>query len=292
MTCTTDTGRPGDNRRHLGDRGGGVRHHRVDAVHDRLYVAEQDIDPRGHLGREDRGGDGAVDDDTGGLGEGTDHGKAGERGGHCGKRHHRSMVPDRSDTRRHGPHVFVMPCVYPVPTRTSDGRINTVTAPRTHTVIGSPIGDLTLVNTDGVLSGLYMTDHRPAPDPTTFGPCTADGFDTATAQVTEYFDGTRTAFDLPLAPAGTAFQQTVWTALRAIDYGTTCTYGQIAAAIGRPTAVRAVAAANARNPLSIVVPCHRVIGSGGRLTGYAGGLDRKQFLLDREAQVAHGRTSA
>lgn len=167
-----------------------------------------------------------------------------------------------------------------------------MTALRTHTVIGSPIGDLTLVNTDGVLSGLYMTGHRPAPDPDTFGPRTDDGFEAVTAQLTEYFDGTRTAFTVPLAPTGTEFQRTVWAALRDIEYGGTRTYGQLAAALGRPTAVRAVAAANARNPLSIIVPCHRVIGSTGELTGYAGGIDRKRFLLDREARVAHGRPPA
>ncbi|MEE2058367.1 methylated-DNA--[protein]-cysteine S-methyltransferase [Rhodococcus artemisiae] len=165
-----------------------------------------------------------------------------------------------------------------------------MTASRTHTVIDSPIGELTLVNTDGMLSGLYMSDHQPAPDATTFGPQTSEGFDEAVGQLREYFDGTRTTFTFPIAPVGTEFQRTVWTALRAIEYGTTSTYGEVAASIGRPTAVRAVAAANARNPLSIIVPCHRVIGSGGRLTGYAGGVERKQFLLEQEARIAHAPT--
>ncbi|WP_346777647.1 methylated-DNA--[protein]-cysteine S-methyltransferase [Rhodococcus sp. HNM0563] len=167
-----------------------------------------------------------------------------------------------------------------------------MTASRTHTVIDSPIGELTLVNTDGVLSGLYMPDHHPAPDRNSFGPQSAAGFEDATGQLREYFDGTRTAFTIPLAPAGTEFQRTVWAALLAIEFGTTSTYGEVAAAIGRPTAVRAVAAANARNPLSIVVPCHRVIGSSGKLTGYAGGVERKLFLLEQEKRIAHAPTPA
>lgn len=160
-----------------------------------------------------------------------------------------------------------------------------MTALRTHTVIDSPIGELTLVNTDGVLSGVYMAEHRPAPDRTGFGEQVADGFDEAIAQFVEYFAGRRTRFTVPIAPAGTPFQQEVWESLKTIEYGTTRTYSEIALALGRPTAVRAVAAANARNPLCIIVPCHRVIGIGGKLTGYAGGIERKRFLLDQEAQV-------
>lgn len=167
-----------------------------------------------------------------------------------------------------------------------------MTSSRTHILIDSPIGELTLVNSDGVLSGLYMADHHPAPDRDSFGPQTSEGFDEAAGQLHEYFDGARTTFTIPLAPIGTEFQHAVWTALRAIEFGTTSTYGEVAAAIGRPTAVRAVAAANARNPLSIVVPCHRVIGSSGRLTGYAGGVERKQFLLDQETRIAHAPTPA
>lgn len=172
---------------------------------------------------------------------------------------------------------------------------------RTHTVIDSPIGELTLVNADGVLSGLYMSDHRPAPDIDSFGERISDGFDESVAQLGEYFAGRRLHFGLPLAPIGTAFQREVWEALKRIEYGTTRTYAEVASDLGRPTAVRAVAAANARNPLCIVVPCHRVIGSGGKLTGYAGGLERKRFLLDREAEILrssdrpadrHGPTSA
>lgn len=160
-------------------------------------------------------------------------------------------------------------------------------ASRTHTVIDSPIGELTLVNTDGTLSGIYMIDHRPAPDPATFGPRVDDGFERVTTELGEYFAGERTEFTFPIDPVGTEFQRTVWSVLMTVPYGATCTYSELAAAIGRPSAVRAVAAANARNPLCIVVPCHRVIGSSGKLTGYAGGLERKQFLLEREAQGVH-----
>jgi len=162
-----------------------------------------------------------------------------------------------------------------------------VNATRTHTFIDSPIGPLTLVQTDGALSGLYLAEHRHRPDPATFGSQTERGFEQVREQLDEYFAGNRTEFTMPLTLVGTEFQRSVWAALRAIEYGSTCTYAELAAAIGRPTAIRAVAAANGRNPVSIVVPCHRVIGSDGTLTGYAGGLDRKRFLLDREFRTVH-----
>ena len=111
----------------------------------------------------------------------------------------------------------------------------------------------------------------------------SDGVDSpARRQLTEYFAGDRHEFDLELAPGGTPFQQAVWRALRTIPFGATCSYSDIARRIGRPTAVRAVGAANGRNPIAIVVPCHRVIGRSGALTGYAGGLDRKRRLLEHE----------
>ena len=103
-------------------------------------------------------------------------------------------------------------------------------------------------------------------------------------QLRQYFAGERSDFDLPLAFEGTVFQQQVWQALLSIPYGETRSYGQIAAQIGRPKAVRAVGSANAKNPLSIVVPCHRVIGTNGQLVGFAGGLDKKQFLLHLESR--------
>lgn len=104
----------------------------------------------------------------------------------------------------------------------------------------------------------------------------------AVAQLTEYFDGQRTTFSLTLAAEGTEFQQSVWQALLSVPYGTTASYGAIAHQIGKPKAMRAVGAANGRNPLAIVVPCHRIIGSSGKLVGYASGLSRKTFLLNLE----------
>ena len=106
----------------------------------------------------------------------------------------------------------------------------------------------------------------------------------AKKQLDEYFAGRRTRFDLPLAPCGTPFQLRAWRALQEIPYGVTCSYGEQARAMGQPRAVRAVGAANGHNPIPIVVPCHRVIGGDGRLTGYAGGLDIKKFLIELEGR--------
>lgn len=148
----------------------------------------------------------------------------------------------------------------------------------------SPIGPLRLVATDrGLAAILWPNDaprrvRLPAADPGEDHPILRD----AEHQLAEYFAGRRRKFSLPLAPVGTPFQRDVWTALAAIPFGEIRSYAQIAAGIGRPAAVRAVGAANGRNPLSIVVPCHRVIGSNGRLTGFAGGLDAKAFLLRLE----------
>lgn len=107
----------------------------------------------------------------------------------------------------------------------------------------------------------------------------------ATSQLVEYFAGDRTEFDLPLAPVGTDFQLRVWTALLDVPYGETVSYGEIAEAVGKPTASRAVGAANGQNPISIIAPCHRIIGANGSLTGYGGGLERKAWLLNLEAQA-------
>jgi methylated-DNA-[protein]-cysteine S-methyltransferase len=145
---------------------------------------------------------------------------------------------------------------------------------------------LTLVAADGVLAGLYMEGQRHRPGQETFGDRDPEPFDAVVAQLRAYFDGTLTAFDLPLAPRGTPFQQAVWSALREIPYGRTVSYGEIADRIGRPTAARAVGMANGRNPIGIIVPCHRVVGSSGDLTGYGGGLDRKRHLLAFEASTA------
>jgi methylated-DNA-[protein]-cysteine S-methyltransferase len=150
---------------------------------------------------------------------------------------------------------------------------------RAHTVVDSPVGPLTLVATDGVLTGLYLSAQRHRPATETFGALDATLFTEVTRQLDGYFAGTRTEFDVPITLVGTAFQRRVWTALREIPYGHTITYGHLGDRIGQPTASRAVGLANGRNPISIVVPCHRVVGAAGALTGYGGGLDRKQQLL-------------
>ncbi|MEU4741923.1 methylated-DNA--[protein]-cysteine S-methyltransferase [Actinosynnema sp. NPDC023658] len=151
-----------------------------------------------------------------------------------------------------------------------------------HTVIDSPVGEITLVARDGVLAGLYMHEHRHRPAWETFGEPSAEPFDEVVAQLEEYFAGARTEFDLPLSMAGTPFQRTVWDALKDIPHGDTVSYGELAARIGRPTASRAVGLANGKNPISIIVPCHRVVGSTGDLTGYGGGIERKRMLLGFE----------
>jgi len=151
-----------------------------------------------------------------------------------------------------------------------------------HLLMESPLGTLTLVNTDGVLSGIYLPEHKRGPRPEALGTRARSGFEQAVFELQEYFDQKSTVFTLPLAPEGTDFQQRVWKQLRNIPYGETRTYAQLADAIGNRAAIRAVGLANGRNPISIVVPCHRVIGSDGSLTGYAGGLDRKRFLLELE----------
>lgn len=151
-----------------------------------------------------------------------------------------------------------------------------------YSILDSPIGELTLVERDGALVGLYMRGHSPAPDPAGFGPRVDDALPAASEQLAAYFAGQLRVFDLPLAAVGTQFQRRVWGLLPGIGYGQTRSYGELAAELGSPGASRAVGAANARNPISIVVPCHRVIGASGRLTGYAGGADRKAFLLALE----------
>ena len=156
----------------------------------------------------------------------------------------------------------------------------------THTMMPSPVGTLTLVTTErGLTAVLWENDpagrvhvaleHEDARHPVLLE---------ARRQLAEYFEGRRTAFALSLDPQGTAFQQQVWNALRTIPFGETRSYADIARQIGRPTAVRAVGAANGRNPLSIVTPCHRVIGTNGHLTGFAGGLNAKAFLLRLEGR--------
>jgi len=154
--------------------------------------------------------------------------------------------------------------------------------PIRYTYVGSPVGDILVAGDDAGLRLItlplgterqkpgdsWLEDKRPFRD--------------AARQLVEYFDGTRRTFDLQLAIAGTAFQKTAWRALLDVPYGETVSYLELACRIGRPTASRAVGSANAANPLSIVVPCHRVVGTTGALTGYAGGLRAKEFLLRLE----------
>lgn len=152
----------------------------------------------------------------------------------------------------------------------------------------SPIGTLTLVASDAGLVAILWPDETP--DRVRLGDASERDdhpvLTAAAAQISEYFAGTRTAFDLPLDPQGTPFQRDVWLALADIPFAETRSYAEIARAIGRPSATRAVGAANGRNPLSIVAACHRVVGANGALTGFAGGLETKRFLLDHERRVA------
>jgi methylated-DNA-[protein]-cysteine S-methyltransferase len=162
------------------------------------------------------------------------------------------------------------------------------TGRRSHAVVDSPVGPLTLVAADGVLAGLYMTEQRHLPPREVFGEPAEDDepLAEAAAQLREYFGGQRTQFDLELGLAGTAFQRRVWAALRDIPYGQTISYGRLADRIGQPSASRAVGLANGKNPVGIIVPCHRVVGATGSLTGYGGGIERKRYLLAHEQRVS------
>jgi methylated-DNA-[protein]-cysteine S-methyltransferase len=147
------------------------------------------------------------------------------------------------------------------------------------TVYESPVGPLRLQARDGALVELHL-NARPGPE-NLDDPVLAE----ATNQLRAYFAGTRTSFDLPLDMHGNEFEQRVWAALRAIPYGETASYGEIAQQIGAPGAARAVGVANARNPIAIIVPCHRVIGANGKLVGFGGGLPMKRALLDLEQGI-------
>jgi methylated-DNA-[protein]-cysteine S-methyltransferase len=155
--------------------------------------------------------------------------------------------------------------------------------PLLYTTTDSPVGELLLVGDGRALRGLSMQEGRTAvgvhPDWTRDD----EVFDPVLGQLAEYFEGRRAAFQLPLEPQGTPFQRLVWHALRELPYGETVTYGELARRIGRPASSRAVGAANGQNPISLIVPCHRVVGADGTLTGYGGGVERKRFLLDLEA---------
>jgi methylated-DNA-[protein]-cysteine S-methyltransferase len=155
-----------------------------------------------------------------------------------------------------------------------------------HTVTDSPYGPLTLVADDGVLCGLYMTGQRHRPPQETFGPRDDTLLADAKEQLAAYFAGELRQFTLMLRLHGTPFQRGVWGQLARIPFGETRSYGELADALGSPKASRAVGLANGKNPVGIIVPCHRVVGSDGSLTGYGGGLDRKRRLLDFEQGTA------
>lgn len=165
----------------------------------------------------------------------------------------------------------------------------TTTATTTCRTIDSPVGPITVAGHGDVVTTIRLPgqDHEPVgwegwvEDP--------DAFADAVRQLREYFAGERTTFDFPMELEGTDFQRSVWAALLEIPYGETWSYGQLAARLGKPGAARAVGLANGRNPIPIVVPCHRVIGADGSLTGYGGGLDRKVVLLELERDRTHPR---
>jgi methylated-DNA-[protein]-cysteine S-methyltransferase len=163
-----------------------------------------------------------------------------------------------------------------------------------HAVLTTSLGELTVVRRDGGLAGLYFPRHWPRPDRTTFGPRVVDGFEDVARQVEEYLAGDRSGFELPMTVEGTEFDRRVWELITQVPYGQTTTYGDLARSLGAGTDPRDVGGAVGRNPLCIVIPCHRVIGASGKLTGYAGGLDRKRTLLEleRAGALTAGQTPA
>ena len=149
--------------------------------------------------------------------------------------------------------------------------------------ISTPVGRLRLAGDESGLRGISFQNRFPRAAPAESPLSTEAPFREAIAQLEAYFAGALRRFDLPLAPEGTPFQREVWSALTAIPYGETVSYGELARRLGRPAASRAVGAANGQNPIPIVIPCHRVIGADGSLTGFGGGLAIKRRLLDLEA---------
>lgn len=157
-----------------------------------------------------------------------------------------------------------------------------------YSTIESPLGTLFVEGNGEFVTGLFLPEHKGWRGPDSSWRRSDTSFVAVREQLAEYFAGERTAFEVPLQLAGTPFQQRVWQALVRIPFGTTVTYAQLAEQVGQPTASRAVGNANARNPVSILVPCHRVIGADGKLTGYAGGVDKKRWLLSWERREPAG----
>ena len=156
----------------------------------------------------------------------------------------------------------------------------------THAMIASRVGNLTVVARGGIVVGLYFPRHWYRPDRASFGPYSDSGFDAVRDQIGQYLAGDRQDFTLPVATRGDEYQERVWALVGQIPYGETATYGDLARQLGDGTSPQEVGTAVGRNPVCLVVPCHRVVGAGGKLTGYAGGLARKRFLLDLEAEVS------
>jgi methylated-DNA-[protein]-cysteine S-methyltransferase len=160
----------------------------------------------------------------------------------------------------------------------------------THTTIASGLGDLTVVARGGSVAGIYFPHHWHRPDPAGFGDYRGEGFDDVRRQLEEYLAGQRREFDLQVDAAGSPLQQRIWQLISQIPYGSTVSYGELARQAGDGVTAQEAGAAVGRNPVSIIIPCHRVVGADGGLTGYAGGLRRKRTLLDLEADVA-GRSA-
>jgi methylated-DNA-[protein]-cysteine S-methyltransferase len=170
--------------------------------------------------------------------------------------------------------------------------MSTVSPSTRHAIIGSPIGPLTVVRDDDGITGVYFPHHWTRPDPATFGPAVepADdrGFDELITQLGDYFAGGRREFSLPLTPHGSFAAQQLWKLLAAIPYGQTTTYGELARQAGGGMTAQEAGRFVGANPLSILIPCHRVVGAAGQLTGYAGGLKRKRHLLELEGAIPAG----
>ena len=160
--------------------------------------------------------------------------------------------------------------------------VEAATSTAAHAVLETRLGQLTVVREGRSLTGLYFPRHWPRPDRAAFGPKAERGFEEAARQLDEYLAGTRSAFDLPLKASGGEFDRRVWELIAQVPYGQTTSYGDLARRLGDGIDPRDVGAAVGRNPLCILIPCHRVVGSTGKLTGYAGGLRRKQALLEIE----------